>query len=330
MPQILTFGEILYRLQSENESIFEAGSNRLKIFPGGSEANVAVGLAQMGDQVQYCSAFPDNVFANDLKNTLENLGVDCSKSIISGDRIGSYLLLSANGLSSGEVVYDRKYSSFSLLKLENLDFDKLFDDVNWLHWSALTPALSLEMAEVMEQVLNEANKRNITISVDLNYRNKLWKYGKSPLEIMPKLVQYCDVIMGNIWAASNMLGSPVEPRLTKNTEKDKYFDCSQKSSDYIFNHFPKAKHIANTFRFMDHSKHNLFFGTYHSHSENTISDTYETQEVIDRIGSGDAFMAGLIHALINNMSAQEIVNFATAAGYQKLFVEGDFGNGKAI
>jgi len=330
MPQILTFGEVLYRLQSVNDTIFETGTNRLKIYPGGSEANVAAALAQMGDQVQFCSAFPDNILSKEIKETLEKLGVDCSKSISSGDRIGSYLLLSANGLTSGEVVYDRKYSSFSLLKVEDLDFDLLFENVDWIHWSALTPALSLDMANLMEAVLKEANQRGITISVDLNYRSKLWKYGKSPLDIMPKLVSYCDVIMGNIWAANNMLGSPVEDGLNRNTSKEKYLDCSRNTADFIFKNYPKAQHVANTFRFMDHAKHNLFYGTYHSRIEDSISETMETQEVIDRIGSGDAFMAGLIHALRHEMTAQEIINFATGAGYQKLFVEGDFGNGKAI
>lgn len=330
MPQILTLGEILYRLQSANEHIFEKGDNRLKIYPGGSEANVAVGLGQMGDKVQFFSAFPDNALATEIKETMQNLSVDCSKSLTSGDRIGSYFLLSANGLSNGEVIYDRKYSSFSMLQKEEFDFDLLFEDVDWLHWSALTPALSQEMSNLMEAILIEAQSRNIIISVDLNFRSKLWKYGKTALEIMPTLVSYCDVIMGNIWAANTMLGSPVEIGLDRQTTKEIYAKSSKISATYIFNHFPKAKHIANTYRFMDHAKHNLFYGTYHSKTEDTISDTHETYEVIDRIGSGDAFMAGLIHALKHEMSAQEIINFATAAGFQKLFVEGDFGNGKAI
>ena len=329
MPQILTFGEVLYRLQSLSESIFEGGNNRLKIFPGGSEANVAVGLAQMGDQVQFYSAFPENTLAKELLESIQHLGVDCSKAIRIGDRIGSYILLSANGLSSGEVVYDRKYSSFSLLKPEDIDFDLLFQDVDWFHWSALTPALSEEMAFLMETVLKEADQRGITISVDLNFRSKLWKYGKEPIEIMPDLVAYCDVIMGNIWAAQNMLDSPVEIGLNRQTTKEIYFNSSQISAKHIFEAFPKAKHIANTFRFMDHPKHNLFYGTYHNRTEDSISATFETEAVVDRIGSGDAFMAGLIHALRQGMPAQETIDFATGAGYQKLFVEGDFGNGKA-
>lgn len=330
MPQILTFGEILFRLQSCGQEIFESTSNRLKIYPGGSEANVAVSLSKMGNQVQFVSALPDNVLAKELIETLTKHEVDCSKIISSGDRIGSYLLLSANGLTSGEVVYDRKYSSFSMLHLKDLNFDLLFEGVEWFHWSALTPALSYDMALLMEVVLKEAHAREITISVDLNYRSKLWQYGKRPLEIMPRLVAYCDVIMGNIWAAHMMLGSPIEEELNRNTPTEKYLKLSKATASYIFERFPQAKHVANTFRFMDHAKHNLFYGTYHSESENRISPILETEEVIDRIGSGDAFMAGLIHALRHEMSAQEIINFATAAGYQKLFVEGDFGNGKAI
>ena len=330
MPHVLTFGEILLRLQGSSEQLLVPGANDLKIYPGGSEANVAVTLAKMGNPVYYSSAFPNNGLAKELIHVLESSGVDCSKHIQSGDRIGLYFLLSANGLTSGEVIYDRKYSSFSLLKAEELDFDTLFADVDWFHWSALTPALSAEMAELMALVLQEAKQRDITVSVDLNYRSKLWQYGRTPLEVMPELVQHCDVIMGNIWAAHNMLGSPIEENLDKHTERAHYLHLSQQTADYIFSHYPQAKHIANTFRFIDNPKHNLFYGTYHSREEQAISQQYETHEVVDRIGSGDAFMGGLIHALRQPWGASEIIEYATATGYQKLFVEGDFGDGKAL
>src|SRR5690606_32095380 len=138
------------------------------------------------------------------------LGVDSSRGIRAGGRIGSYILLSANGARSGEVGYARTYSSISELMPENIAVDLLYHDVDWLHWLALKPALSEDMADLMAQVLKEADQRGITISVDLNYRSKLWKYGKERLEIVPKVAAYCDVIIGNISAAQNMLDSPVE------------------------------------------------------------------------------------------------------------------------
>lgn len=328
MEKVLSFGEILIRQQALGNTFFEKGNNLLRIFPGGSEANVATSLAQMNTPSAYFSAFPENALSEEITGVLQRLGVDTSKSLWLGDRLGAYILLSANGLSKGEVIYDRKYSSFSQLVAEDLDFDALFDGIDWLHWTALTPALNDNMAELTKIVLEEANKRNLTISVDLNYRNRLWQYGQEPIEIMPELVEHCDVIMGNIWAANKMLGTSVADDLGRNTGHEAYFEHAKKSASEVFEKYPHAKHIAYTFRFMDNPTHNLFYGTYHSRSEHTISEIHETNEVIDRIGSGDAFMAGFIHALRNTDDPQKIIDTATGAGYQKLFVEGDFGNGK--
>lgn len=328
MNRILSFGEILIRQQSLGESFFDKKNNRLEIFPGGSEANVAASLAQMGDSVSYCSAFPHNALSDEILNILQELGINTEKSIRSGDRLGSYILMSANGLSKGEVIYDRKYSSFSQLDASQLDFETLFDGVTWFHWTALTPALNPAMAELMLSILEQASARGITISVDLNYRNRLWQYGKAPIEIMPALVAHCDVIMGNIWAANKMLGTAVDDLLDRNTSKEEYLNAARASAEEIFEKYPKSKHIAYTFRFMDSPQHNLFYGTYHSRTEHSHAKTLETQQVIDRIGSGDAFMAGLIHALVNRMSAQEIIDTATAAGFHKLFIKGDFGDGQ--
>lgn len=328
MNRILSFGEILIRQQSLGDSFFDKKNNRLEIFPGGSEANVAASLAQMGDSVAYCSAFPKNALAEEIRDILRQTGVDVSKSIISGDRLGSYILMSANGLSKGEVIYDRKYSSFSQLTSDDVNFSEMLDGISWLHWTALTPALNQSSADLMLSLLEHAVQRDITISVDLNYRNRLWQYGKEPIDIMPKLVSHCDVIMGNIWAANKMLGSQVEETLDRNTLKETYLDASRNSAKEIFQKYPKSKHIAYTFRFMDNPQHNLFYGTYHSRSADAHSKTLETEQVIDRIGSGDAFMAGLIHALASGMNAQEIVDTATAAGFHKLFIKGDFGDGQ--
>lgn len=328
MKKVLCFGEILLRLQAVGNSFFEKDRNQLQVFPGGSEANVASGLAQMGTSTAYCSAFPDNLLSTEIQEQLQMLGVDTSKSLSFGDRIGSYILLSANGLSQGEVIYDRRYSSFSQLTLEDIHFDQLFEGIDWFHWTALSPALNENVAELIEPILKEAKKRGIRISVDLNYRSKLWQYGQEPIEIMPDLVAYCDVVMGNIWAANKMLGTYVDPTLDRQTSSADYFEAAKQSAAEIFSLFPSVQHVANTFRFIDNPQHNLFYGTYHNRSEDTLSTIYETHEVIDRIGSGDAFMAGLIHALITDATPQQVVDIATGAGYQKLFVAGDFGNGK--
>jgi len=324
MAHILCFGEILVRQQSVGSRFFGSGKNYLEIFPGGSEANVAVSLAGMGEPVSYLSAFPEHALSREILGELEKRGVNTSRVIFSGDRIGTYILLSADGLSKGEVIYDRKYSSFSQLEIDDVDADSVLADVDWLHWTALTPALSPKMADIVHHLLREAKTRNITISVDLNYRDRLWRYGKPPVEVMPRLVEYCHVVMGNIWAANKMLGTSVDGSFDRNTPKETYLAAAEVSAKEVFQKFPNCRHVAHTFRFMDHPRHNLFYGTYHTPETSAHAEPRETFEVVDRIGSGDAFMAGLIHGLARGKNPQEIIDLATAAGFGKLFVKGDF------
>ena len=323
---ILVFGELLVRLSSATNNFFST-DQVVKMYPGGSEANVAASLAQWKVPVSYVTAIPDNAFAKSTLKTLTDLGVNTADVLMEGSRLGLYLLLSANGLTSGEVVYDRKFSSFSALKPGTIDWDQLMEGKTWFHWSALTPALSSDLALITLEALEAAKRNGLMVSVDLNYRNRLWDYGKQPIEVMPALAQYCDVIMGNIWAADKMLGAGIDPNLDRYTPSKSYFEHATNSAAHIFQAYGKCKHIANTFRFMDNPGHNLFYGTYHNKNNNYISEVVETEEVLDRIGSGDAFMAGLIHGLITEMAGQQIIDHATSAGFKKLFVKGDFGDG---
>ncbi|MBK1438808.1 sugar kinase [Parapedobacter sp. ISTM3] len=324
--KILSFGELLLRLSSSGES-FLGADGQVVVFPGGSEANVAASLGQLGIACSYLSRVPGNELALQALSTLKTLGVDVSPTLLEGDRMGLYFLLSANGLSKGEVVYDRNYSAFSELKPGTINWDAILEDFTWLHWSALTPALSAPLADVCLEALEVAHRKGLTVSVDLNYRNKLWNYGKQPIEVMPALLQYCDVVMGNIWAANKMVGSSVLETLTRDTPPEVYFEHAKESAGEVFGLLPRCKHIAYTFRFMDSATHNLLYGTYHTREADFISPVNETNGVIDRIGSGDAFMAGLIYALVNEKGGQDIIDAATAAGFKKLFVKGDFGNG---
>ncbi|GGG81931.1 2-dehydro-3-deoxygluconokinase [Parapedobacter pyrenivorans] len=324
--KILSFGELLLRLSSSGDS-FLGTDAEVAVFPGGSEANVAASLGQWNVPCSYLSRVPDNELVSQALSTLESLGVDTSPSLLEGDRLGLYFLLSANGLTKGEVVYDRKYSAFSQLQPGTIDWDAVLENYTWFHWSALTPALSEPLASVCQEALESAQRNGLTISVDLNYRNKLWNYGKQPIELMPDLLKYCDVVMGNIWAANKMLGTAVLETLGRDTTPDTYFEHAKESALEVFGLLPRCKHIAYTFRFMDSATHNLLYGTYHTKEGDFISAINETNGVIDRIGSGDAFMAGLIYALANDKGGQETIDTATAAGFKKLFVKGDFGNG---
>lgn len=324
--RILSFGELMLRLSSTGTTFLEKDSP-VVVFPAGSEANVVASLAQWGVPCSYLSRMPDNELATQALAVLKELGVDVSPTLLEGDRLGLYFLLSANGLTKGEVVYDRKYSAFSQLQPGTIDWDRVLDGYTWFHWSALTPALNETLAAVCKEALEAARRKRLIVSVDLNYRNKLWNYGKQPIEVMPELLPYCDVVMGNIWAAHKMLGTTVLETLGRDTPPDTYFEHAKESALDVFELLPQCKHLAYTFRFMDSPTHNLLYGTYHTRSGDFISAVQETNAVVDRIGSGDAFMAGLIYALVSEKDAQGIVDTATAAGFKKLFVKGDFGNG---
>jgi 2-dehydro-3-deoxygluconokinase len=323
---VLVFGELLLRFSS-SEDQFISKNHTVSLFPGGSEANVSASLGQWNVPCAYLSCVPPNALAENALQALKDLGVDTSKTVLQGDRLGLYFLLSANGLTSGEVVYDRKYSAFSSLKPGVINWDEVLEGHTWFHWTALTPALNENMAAVCKEALVAARAKGLKISVDLNYRSRLWDYGKQPIDVMPDLVQYCDVIMGNIWAVNKMLGVSVDEKLDRQTGSELYCEHAGISAQEVFKNFPQCKHIAYTFRFMDNPKHNLFYGTYHTPEDNYCSEILETNAVVDRIGSGDAFMAGLIYGLSTSTDGQEIINKATSSGYKKLFVKGDFGDG---
>lgn len=324
--KILVFGELLLRFSS-SEDRFISKNHTVNLFPGGSEANVSASLGQWNIPCSYLSCVPDNALSANALQVLEESGVNTKKTILQGDRLGLYFLLSANGLTSGEVVYDRKFSSFSSLLPGTIDWDKTLEGHTWFHWTALSPALNKNVAAVCKEALSAAKAKGLKISVDLNYRSRLWDYGKQPIEVMPELVAYCDVIMGNIWAVNKMLGIPVDERLNRQTTVADYQLHANASAKAVFIKFPQCKHVANTFRFMDNPTHNLFYGTYHTPEADFISEVFETNEVVDRIGSGDAFMAGLIYGLLSDGDGNEIIRKATSSGYKKLFVKGDFGDG---
>ncbi len=325
LHHIITFGELLLRCGASSDQVVNRGD--IAVYPGGSEANVAASLGQWGVPCSYISSVPDNELARQALSCLDQRGVDTSRCLWQGDRLGLYFLLSADGLSKGEVVYDRKHSSFSQLKPGEMDWDSLLRGCTWFHFTALTPALSSDLAAVCREALIAAAARGLTISVDLNYRNKLWQYGSQPHEVMPELVQYADVIMGNIWAAGKMLGVRIDDRLDRQTPVEAYARYANESAGEVFAAFPRARHIAYTFRFMDSPQHNLFYGTYHTREADYLSEIHETFDVVDRIGSGDAFMAGLIYALTSGRAGQDVIGLATSAGFRKLFVKGDFGDG---
>jgi len=202
-----------------------------------------------------------------------------------------------------------------------IDWDTILEGVTWFHFSAIAASLSLSAAEVCEEALQAAQRKNITVSLDLNYRNKLWQYGKQPHEIMPKLVQYCDLVMGNVWAANTMLGISLNDRLIAQNAKDAYLEQAILTSEEIQKNWARVKVVANTFRF--DKEGGIQYYTTLFKQQLFVSAEYSADHVTDKVGSGDCFMAGLIYGSCNNYSPQEILDFATAAAFNKLFIKGD-------
>ena len=321
MSKILCFGEILLRLSPDTEGAWLA-SNSMPVFVGGAELNVATALAKWNLRPAYCTAFPDNYLGKQLIQYLRDKSIDTDPIQLCGNRVGLYYLPQGLDVKNAGVIYDRAGSSFAELQTGTVDWDKVLDGVNWFHFSAIGPALSQHAADVCKEALRAAREKGITISLDLNYRAKLWQYGKQPSEIMPALAQYCDLIMGNVWAAEVMLKIPVDPDLKKKDSKDIYLDQAKRSSEEIMRQYPSCSSVANTFRF-DHTGSIHYYTALYNAGRLYVSKEYTTDSVIDKVGSGDCFMAGLIYGNVNQWDPQQVIEFATAAAFKKLFIKGD-------
>jgi len=325
MNKVCCFGELLLRLSPKADGVWIQNAS-MPVFVGGAELNVATAIANWGINTSYFTALPENSLANDIKKYIADKGIDTSVINTSGERIGTYYLPQGADLKNAGVIYDRAYSSFSVLKVGQVDWKEVLKDVSWFHFSAISPALNQDAADVCLEVLKVASEMNITISVDLNYRSKLWKYGKKPTEIMPELAQYCDVIMGNLWAANTLLGIDIDPLLLTSLEKQADYDYpahGKATSEAIQAKFPKCKFVANTYRF-DHQKTGIeYYTTLFTEGNQYQSPVFFADAVVDKIGSGDCFMGGLIYGLSQKHEPQGVINFAAAAAYGKLQEYGD-------
>ena len=320
--KVLSFGEMLLRICPDTEGSW-LEKNSLPFYVGGAEANVATALTLWGIPSAYLTALPDNPLARQLAGYLEGLGIDTSRILYGGERLGLYYLPKGKDLKHAAVIYDRAHSAFSGLRPGVIDWDKVFQDVGWLHFSAISPALSPSLPEVCEEGLIAAQERGIMISIDLNYRAKLWQSGVTPPEVMPQLLPYCDLVMGNLWAAEKMLGISVDPSLADKGKKQDYLDHARRSSEEIIRRFPKVRRVAKTFRFDRGEKGIQYYATLFSEGRLHASREYGSEAIVDKVGSGDCFMAGLIRGLYLGQRPEDVLEFATAAAFFKLFIPSD-------
>jgi 2-dehydro-3-deoxygluconokinase len=320
--KVLCFGELLLRIcpDANNEWLQQ---NNISVYVAGAEANVATDLALWGIPASYITSLPDNFLSKELIEYFKFKNVDASHILLQGERMGVFYLPKGKDLKNVSVIYDRKNSSFAQLKPSTMDWEKFFTDVSWFHVSAITPALSGDAVEVCKEAFEAASKKNITISFDLNYRAKLWQYGKQPIEVVPELVQYCNVVMGNIWSAEKMLGIEIDEKVNKQCTKEIYLQQSAETSRKIIEQFPTVKTVANTFRFDFSEKGINYYGTLYANNKLLVSKEYFAERIADKVGSGDCFMGGLIYGFYNKYSLQETLEFASGAAFTKLFVESD-------
>jgi 2-dehydro-3-deoxygluconokinase len=319
--KVLCFGELLLRI-SPASTAATTEKNPMQLYVGGAEANVATALAGWNIPVKYCTALPDNFMSNHVIDYLEYHGIYTSSILLAGKRIGVYYLERGADLK-GSMVYDREHSSFSEIKTGMIDWDKVFGDVSWFNFSAISPALNQNVADVCLEAVKAGSAKGITVSVDLNYRSRLWKFCKEPIEIMPQIVEHCDVVMGNIWSANTLLGTAIDDNIHDKKSRTAYLNHATETSKEITNKFPKCKTVANTFRFDSNADEILYYTSLHHNEQSYRSNEFTCKGVVDRSGSGDCFMGGLIYGLYNNNEPQDVINYATAAAFGKLQEQGD-------
>lgn len=287
---------------------------------GGGEANVAVSLAQFGEDVAFVTKLPRNAIADKCVKELKGWGVDVSKIVRGGDRMGIYFCEKGCSQRGSNVIYDRAGSAIANIGENDLDISAVLDGAEWLHWTGITPAISDVMAEVTEKILIEAKRRNITVSCDLNYRKKLWSREKANA-VMSKLVKYVDVLISNEEDCKDVFSIEAE-----NTDINSGV-ISQKGYEGIgkrlMEKFPNIKYVAFTLRESVSASCNGWSAMLID-GKNVYKSKKYTIDIVDRVGGGDSFGAGLIYGLKNKLGEQNAIEFAVAASCIKHTVEGDF------
>lgn len=320
VKRIVTFGEIMLRLKPP-------GYERLLQTPlleatfGGGEANVAISLKNFGFDVAFCTALPKNRIGDACVHELKRFGVDTSLIIKNGGRMGIYYLESGADQRPSIVVYDRSYSAISIAKPGDMDWDKVFSDADWLHITGITPAISETAMELSFEAVKKAREKGVIISCDFNYRGKLWKYGKSATDVMTELVKYIDYGIANEEDCQKSLGIEVDIKVERGVlDANKYKILSEK----VLKIFPNLKAIAITLRESTSANINGWSGCMNDGKKFYLSKKYEIRDIVDRVGGGDAFAAGLIYGLNNYEDKQEALEFAVAASCLKHSIPGDF------
>ena len=325
--RILTFGEVMLRLKSPgHERLLQ--SPTLEATFGGGEANVAVSLAQFGREVAFISALPVNPIADACIGMLRGKGVDVNGIIRQGERMGTYYYEAGANQRPSCVVYDRQHSSIMDAPPEAYDWSRFFEGADWFHITGITPALSANSACVALQAVKIAREKGLTVSCDYNYRKNLWKYGKPASEVMRELVQYVDVGIANEEDCQYALGiTQDEGRWEKELEAGElHREHYRELCESVFKIFPNLRVQVITLRSSHSADHNGWAACMHNRNDFIVSRQYDVTDIVDRVGTGDSFAAGLIYALTGGMPDNDALEFATAASCLKHSIPGDMNN----
>jgi len=321
MKKVVCFGEIMLRLTPPAMRRFSQASS-FDIIYGGGESNVAVSLANYGLPVDFVTRLPTTDIGECALMEMRKRNVGTSHIARGGERLGIYFLEIGAVSRGAKVVYDRAHSAMSSIEPGMIDWDAAFEGADWFHWTGITPAISQGAADVCSEAIKKANELGITVSTDLNYRKKLWKYGKEPSEVMPALVEGCDVILGNEEDAEKHFD--IHPEGVDVTKGDSVHAESYLSvCKQLMERFPRCKKAIVTLRGSISASHNSWSGVLYNGTDLLTTNTYQITHIVDRVGGGDSFMGGLIYGLKSYDDDQKALDFAVAASCLKHTIYGD-------
>lgn len=319
--KVVTFGEIMMRLSPPDHLRFTQARS-FDVIYGGGEANVAASVVNYGIPADFVTRLPENDLGEACARFLRGQGVGVDKIVWGGDRLGKYFLEIGAVARGSKVIYDRANSSIATIEPGMIDWESVFADAGWFHWTGITPAISEGAAAVCLEAVEKADEMGVTVSCDLNYRSKLWLWGKEPGEVMPDLVKHTDVAIGNEEDAAMVfdIHAPDTDVTSGELDADKYrYVCEELRS-----RFPNLETIAITLRGSISASHNTWSAIMWDDGEIYIGPEYDITHIVDRVGGGDSFMGGLVYALQTYEDKQSALDFAVAASCLKHTIFGDF------
>ena len=324
--RVVTFGEIMLRLKSPGfERLFQ--TPLMEATFGGGEANVAVSLANYGLNAAFVTVLPKNEIGDACIAELRRFGVDTALIVRGSGRMGIYYVETGANQRASKVIYDRAHAAIALTQPGALDWKKIFAGATWFHITGITPAISQFAADLSMEAVQAARQAGLTVSCDFNYRGKLWKFGKTAPEVMNELVKFVDIGIANEEDCQKSLGLKVDVKVEQGRLDTAQY---QALTDKVLKTFPNLKMIAITLRESHSADANGWSACLNDRRQFLLSRKYEITDIVDRVGGGDAFAAGLIYGLANGKSPEAALNFAVAASCLKHSIPGDFNRITAI